>query len=166
MSRGLVDKVVRLCESRGFSVESRIESSLGTTHAYQFGPLGTELRRNLRNAWWHDVVRSKGNVYGFESISDLITHVPETFIRRNSESAASLTEEGKKKEHVSDPLNSKYSITVEFFQDREKTSILTQLLRKIPGIEVPFGIAWNRKYFNKPENDHYILRYFIISVNN
>lgn len=135
MSRSLVDKVVRLCESRGFSVESRIEgSSLGTAYTYHFGPLGTELRRNLRNSWWHDVVRSKGNVYGFETANELITDASDQTPITNSEGAASLS---------------------------ENTNTLTQLFRVIPGINVPFGAAWNRKYFMKPENDNYILRYLI-----
>ena len=133
MSR-LVDKVIRLCESRGFSVESRVESSLGTTCTYQFGPLGTELRRNLRHAWWFDVVRSKGNVYGFETTNELLTQTPYQ-TPTTSERTARLSE--------------KYS------------DILTQLFRVVPGIKLPFGTAWNRKYFRKPESDNYILRYLI-----
>ena len=128
MSRSVVDKVIRLCESRGFSLESRFESSLGTTCSYQFGPRGTELRRNLVHAWWYDVVISKGNVYGFEVINERITQAPDQTSRTNfSESATTLT----------------------------------QLFRVIPGVKLPFGAAWNRKYFRKPENDNYILRYLI-----
>ncbi|KAL9988566.1 hypothetical protein ACROYT_G003024 [Oculina patagonica] len=131
MSRSLVDKVIRLCESRGFSVESRIGGALGTTYTYHFGPLGTELRRNLRNAWWNDVVRSKGNIYGFETTNELITQAAGQTPTTNSERAAPLI---------------------------ENTNTLTQLFRVIPGIAVPFGAAWNRKYYTKPENDNYILR--------
>lgn len=136
MSRSLVDKVIRLCESRGFSVESRIEGALGTTYTYHFGPLGTELRRNLRNAWWNDVVRSKGNIYGFETANELITQAAGQTLTTNSERAAPLI---------------------------ENTNTVTQLFRVIPGIVVPFGAAWNRKYFTKPENDNYVLRYLISS---
>ncbi|XP_020610412.1 uncharacterized protein LOC110048987 isoform X2 [Orbicella faveolata] len=130
MSRNLVDKVIRLCETRGFSVESRVESSLGTTCTYQFGPLGTELRRNLRHAWWFDVVRSKGNVYGFETTSELIIQAPYETSTTSERTAARLS---------------------------ENASTLTQFFRVIPGINLPFGAAWNRKYFRKPESDNYIL---------
>lgn len=133
MSRSLVDKVIRLCESRGFSVESRFESSLGTACSYQFGPLGTELRRNLAHAWWYDVVISKGNVYGFEATNQLITQAPDP-TSRTSEITAHLT---------------------------ENAAALTHLFRVIPGMKLPFGAAWNKKYFRKPENDNYILRYLI-----
>lgn len=137
MSRSVVEKVIKLCESRGFSVESRIEGSFGTAYTYHFGPLGTELRRNLRNTWWNDVVRSKGNIYGFETANELITHATgRTATTTNSERATPLS---------------------------EKTNNATQLFRFIPGITVPFGVAWNRKYFRKPENDKYILRYLISS---
>jgi len=133
MSRSLVDKVIRLCETRGFSVESRIESSVGTTHTYQFGPLGTELRRNLRHSWWFDVVRSKGNVYGFETTNELVTQAPDQTTRTNERTAYL----------------------------RESAKTLTQLFRVIRGIHLPFGVAWNRKYFRKPESDNYILRYLM-----
>jgi len=131
MSRSLVDKVIRLCETRGFSSESRIESSVGKTHTYQFGPLGTELRRNLRHSWWFDVVRSKANVYGFETTNELVTHQAPDQTTRTNERTAYLRESAK------------------------------TLFRVIPGIHLPFGVAWNRKYFRKPESDNYILRYLM-----
>lgn len=131
MSRSLVDKVIRLCETRGFSMESRIESSVGKTHTYLFGPLGTELRRNLRHSWWFDVVRSKGNVYGFET--ELVDEAPDQTTRTNERTA--------------------------YLSESAKT--LTQLFRVIPGINLPFGVAWNRKYFRNPESDNYILRYLM-----
>ena len=133
MCRNLVDKVISLCETRGFSAESLIESSLGTTCSYQFGPLGTELRRKLRHAWWFDVVRSKGNIYGFERTNELIAQAPDQTTRTSERTA-----------HLS-----------------ENAYTLTQLFRVIPGINLPFGAAWNRKYFRKPESDNYILRYLI-----
>lgn len=149
MSRSLVEKVIRLCESRGFSVESRIESAPTSHYRYQFGPLGTELRRNLRNAWWYDVVRSKGNVYGFESACELgtgglgdKTHVT------NKEESTATTEGEKPRGDDFDPLNNNF------------LQYMTHLLGIIPGIEVPFGTAWNRKYFESPNNDHYIFRSF------
>ena len=133
MSRSLVDKVIRLCETRGFSVESRIESSVGKTHTYQFGPLGTELRRNLRHSWWFDVVRLKGNVYGFETTNELVTQAPDQTTTTNERTA--------------------------YLSESAKT--LTQLFRVIPGINLPFGVAWNRNYSRKPESDNYILRYLM-----
>lgn len=143
----ILDKVIRLCESRGFSVESRIENSPTAYYRYQFGPLGTELRRNLRNAWWHDVVRSKGKVYGFESASELVTHVSEDkTLGTNKEESTAATEEETPRRDDFDPLS---NIFLQY---------MTHLLGIFPGIEVPFGTAWSRKYFERPDNDHYIFR--------
>ena len=136
MSRSLVDKVIRLCESRGFSLESRIQGALGATYTYHFGPLGTELRRNLRNAWWNDIVRSKGNIYGFETANELITQA----------TGQTPTSSIERVEPLSESINN-----------------ITQLFRVIPGIAVPFGAAWNRKYSRKPKNDNYMLRYLTSS---
>lgn len=67
----LVEKIIRLCESCGFLVELCIESVFISYYRYQFGLFGMELRCNLRNVWWYDVVRLKGNVYGFELVCEL-----------------------------------------------------------------------------------------------
>lgn len=160
MSRSLFDKVIRLCESRGFAIESCFEGSLGTAYTYQFGPLGTELRRNLRSAWWHDVVRSKANVYGFEGNGG-ITHAS----NKLSTSSPALSDIGNEKDQgniISEPdSDNKFSVSEECSWNSEDTSNLTQLVGFIPGIKVPFGTARNRRYLCKPENHKYILRYVI-----
>ncbi len=55
--RELVDKVVSLCKRRGFIFQSsEIYGGLGGF--WDYGPLGVELKRNLKDAWWHDMVTS------------------------------------------------------------------------------------------------------------
>ena len=158
MSRSLLDKVVRLCETRGFSIESCVEGSLGTAYTYHFGPLGTELRRNLRNAWWYDVVRSKANVYGFETNGGMIHAL-------NSQHSAFPVLSGKGngsgQENISE-ISDESSILGERSWTSEDTNIAF-LVKFNTGIKIPFGAAMNRKYFWKPENDKYIFRYVIFS---
>ena len=156
MSRGLFENVIKLCESRGFSIESCIEGSLGKTYTYHFGPLGTELRRNLKNAWWFDVVLSKANVYGFETST---TPAPKS--QSVSSPALSDSENGKDQGSViREPgLSNKCSFPEKHSWTYEDTNNLTQLVRFVPGINVPFGVARNIKYLWKPDNDKYILRY-------
>jgi len=57
MAKGkeLVDKVVSLSKRRGFMFQSsEIYGGLGGF--WDYGPLGVELKRNLKNAWWEDMV--------------------------------------------------------------------------------------------------------------
>lgn len=154
MSRSLLEKVIRLCETRGFSMESCVEGSVGTTYTYQFGPLGTELRRNLRNSWWCDVVQSKANIYGFETTGEII----HTLNGQNGSSARSYVGNEHDKGNVISDLGKSEKPTNPIKWTSENANILTSLVRFIPGIQKPFGIARNRKYFGKPESDKYIFR--------
>ena len=159
MSRSLLDKVIRLCESRGFSIESSVEAMLGTAgggHIYEFGPLGTELIRNLRNAWWHHVVLSKSNVYGFEANWGKLSHL-------SSLSALQLNNGKDHVNKISEPTSKttsdRCSISEEGTWTSEDINKLIQLVSFVPGIKEPFGFASNKKYINwKPRSENYLLR--------
>ncbi len=52
----LMDKIVALCKRRGFIFQSS-EIYGGIGGFWDYGPLGTELKRNIREAWWHDMIQ-------------------------------------------------------------------------------------------------------------
>jgi len=52
---GLMDKIVSLCKRRGFIFQDS-EIYGGQNGFWDYGPLGTELKRNVRNAWWEDMI--------------------------------------------------------------------------------------------------------------
>ncbi|MFO1096147.1 MAG: glycine--tRNA ligase [Planctomycetaceae bacterium] len=52
-----MDKIVALCKRRGFIFQSS-EIYGGLNGFWDYGPLGVELKRNVRNAWWQDMVGS------------------------------------------------------------------------------------------------------------
>ncbi|HMB72990.1 MAG TPA: glycine--tRNA ligase [Gammaproteobacteria bacterium] len=51
-----MDKLVSLCKRRGFIFPSS-EIYGGLNGCWDYGPLGVELKRNVKQAWWDDVVR-------------------------------------------------------------------------------------------------------------
>ncbi len=51
-----MDKLVSLCKRRGFIFQSS-EIYGGLNGFWDYGPLGVELKRNIKDAWWHDMVR-------------------------------------------------------------------------------------------------------------
>jgi glycyl-tRNA synthetase len=51
-----MDKLVALCRRRGFVFQSS-EIYGGINGFWDYGPLGVELKKNLKDAWWHDIVR-------------------------------------------------------------------------------------------------------------
>ncbi|MDP2873704.1 MAG: glycine--tRNA ligase [bacterium] len=61
----LMDKVVSLCKRRGF-VYPNSEIYGGLANAYDYGPLGTELLRNIRNLWWETFVHRREDMYGLD----------------------------------------------------------------------------------------------------
>src|SRR5438093_1323242 len=52
-----MDKLVSLCKRRGFIFQSS-EIYGGINGFWDYGPLGVELKKNIKAAWWHDMVRN------------------------------------------------------------------------------------------------------------
>src|SRR5213079_156315 len=50
-----MDKLVSLCKRRGFLFQSS-EIYGGLNGFWDYGPLGVELKRNVKEAWWRDMV--------------------------------------------------------------------------------------------------------------
>src|SRR6202041_236276 len=51
-----MEKIVSLCKRRGFIFQSS-EIYGGLNGFWDYGPLGVELKRNVKEAWWNDMVR-------------------------------------------------------------------------------------------------------------
>src|SRR6187455_2918361 len=62
----LMEKIVSLCKRRGFIFQSS-EIYGGINGFWDYGPLGAELRKNIRDCWWNDMVRQRDDVVGLES---------------------------------------------------------------------------------------------------
>ena len=60
-----LDDIVSLCKRRGFIYQSS-EIYGGLAACYDYGPLGSELKRNVRNAWWKAVVQMRDDVVGLD----------------------------------------------------------------------------------------------------
>jgi glycyl-tRNA synthetase len=61
-----VDTVVSLCKRRGF-VYSSGEIYGGTRSAWDYGPLGVELKDNIKRQWWKAMVQQRDDVVGLDS---------------------------------------------------------------------------------------------------
>ena len=62
----LMQKLVSLCKRRGFVFQSS-EIYGGLKSAYDYGPMGIELKRNLMNEWWTAMVTKREDIVGLES---------------------------------------------------------------------------------------------------
>jgi len=61
-----LDHVVSLCKRRGFVYPSG-EIYGGTRSAWDYGPLGVELKENLKRQWWRTMVTQRDDVVGLDS---------------------------------------------------------------------------------------------------
>ena len=65
-SDNLMETLVSLCKRRGIIYASS-EIYGGINGFFDYGPLGAELKRNIRNAWWQDMVHRRDDIVGLES---------------------------------------------------------------------------------------------------
>ncbi|MBL9218006.1 MAG: glycine--tRNA ligase [Opitutaceae bacterium] len=65
-SANLMEAVVSLAKRRGFIYPSS-EIYGGLNGFFDYGPLGSELKKNIRDCWWNDLVRRRDDVVGLES---------------------------------------------------------------------------------------------------
>jgi len=62
----LMQKVISLCKRRGFVFQSS-EIYGGLKSAYDYGPLGVELKRNIAAEWWSATVHQREDVVGIDA---------------------------------------------------------------------------------------------------
>jgi len=65
-SNNLMEKLVSLCKRRGFIFQSS-EIYGGLNGCWDYGPLGVELKRNIKDAWWGAAVRRRDDMVGLDS---------------------------------------------------------------------------------------------------
>src|SRR5438270_2605872 len=66
-----MEKIVSLCKRRGFIFQSS-EIYGGLNGVWDYGPLGVELKCNLKNYWWRVMVHERDDVVGMDGA--ILTH--------------------------------------------------------------------------------------------
>jgi glycyl-tRNA synthetase len=61
-----MDKIVSLCKRRGFIFPSS-EIYGGLASCWDYGPMGVELKRNVKDAWWKMIVHERADVVGLDT---------------------------------------------------------------------------------------------------
>ncbi len=62
----VLEKLVSLCKRRGFIFQSS-EIYGGTGSVWDYGPLGVELKKNIKDRWWNAMVRSRDDIEGLDA---------------------------------------------------------------------------------------------------
>jgi glycyl-tRNA synthetase len=61
-----MDKIVAFCKRRGFVYQSS-EIYGGIRSSYDYGPLGVEMKRNIKEEWWRHMVHMREDMVGLDS---------------------------------------------------------------------------------------------------
>lgn len=72
---GKMEKIFSLCKRRGF-VYPASEIYGGFANAFDFGPLGTQMKKNIKDIWWNKFVIGEENILGLDSA---IIQIPKTW---------------------------------------------------------------------------------------
>ena len=62
----LMEKIISLCKRRGF-IYPASEIYGGFANAYDFGPLGSQLKKNIKDEWWRRFVIKRDDIVGLDS---------------------------------------------------------------------------------------------------
>ncbi|PIE80884.1 MAG: glycine--tRNA ligase [Chloroflexi bacterium] len=76
MSEATLETITALAKRRGF-VYPTSEIYGGLASSYDYGPLGTELLRNIRDLWWREMISKRPDMVGLDS--QILLH-PETWV--------------------------------------------------------------------------------------
>jgi glycyl-tRNA synthetase len=60
-----LDSVISLAKRRGFVFQAG-EIYGGSRSAWDYGPLGVELKENIKKQWWRTVVQSREDIVGLD----------------------------------------------------------------------------------------------------
>ncbi|WP_201517069.1 glycine--tRNA ligase [Gulosibacter hominis] len=74
MAASKLDQIIALAKRRGFVYQSG-EIYGGSRSAWDYGPLGVELKENIKQQWWRTFVRGRGDMVGLDSSIILPTAV-------------------------------------------------------------------------------------------
>ena len=66
MPASSIDQIVNLAKRRGYVFQAS-EIYGGLNSCWDYGPLGAELKRNVKDAWWHSMVHTRRDVVGLDS---------------------------------------------------------------------------------------------------
>ena len=61
-----MEEIVNLCKRKGFVFQSS-EIYSPMSGFFDYGPLGTELKNNIKKLWWRDIVQKREDIVGLDS---------------------------------------------------------------------------------------------------
>src|SRR3989475_9449585 len=113
----LMDKLVSLAKRRGFVFQSsEIYGGLGSV--WDYGPLGVELKKNIKERWWRSMVHEREDIEGLDAA--ILMH-PKVWEASGHISGFS---DPRSEEHTSE-LQSQSNLVCRLLLEKKKTRLLS-----------------------------------------
>jgi glycyl-tRNA synthetase len=122
-----LDKIVSLAKARGFIFQSS-EIYGGLSAVYDYGPLGVELKRNIRNAWWKEMTRRHDNVVGIDAAIFMHPKVWEASGHVGGFNDPMIDDKQSKKRYRADMLIEQYIMKLDKDGKEDKAKEIQELL--------------------------------------
>lgn len=122
-----LDKIVSLAKSRGFIFQSS-EIYGGLSAVYDYGPLGVELKRNIRDEWWKEMTRRHDNIVGIDASIFMHPKVWEASGHVGGFNDPMIDDKQSKKRYRADMIIEQYILKLEKDGKADKAKELQELL--------------------------------------
>lgn len=122
-----LDKIVSLSKARGFIFQSS-EIYGGLSAVYDYGPLGVELKRNIRNAWWKEMTQRHNNIVGVDAAIFMHPKVWEASGHVAGFNDPMIDDKQSKKRYRADMIIEQYILKLEKDGKTDKAAELQELL--------------------------------------
>lgn len=122
-----LDKIVSLAKARGFIFQSS-EIYGGLSAVYDYGPLGVELKRNIRNAWWKEMTQRHDNIVGVDAAIFMHPKVWEASGHVGGFNDPMIDDKQSKKRYRADMLIEQYIMKLEKDGKEDEAKEIQQLL--------------------------------------
>ncbi|MCG8373073.1 MAG: glycine--tRNA ligase [Balneolales bacterium] len=122
-----LDKIVSLSKARGFIFQSS-EIYGGLSAVYDYGPLGVELKRNIRNAWWKEMTQRHDNIVGVDAAIFMHPKVWEASGHVAGFNDPMIDDKQSKKRYRADMIIEQYILKLEKDGKTDKAAELQELL--------------------------------------
>ncbi|MFY0683377.1 MAG: glycine--tRNA ligase [Balneola sp.] len=122
-----LDKIVSLAKSRGFIFQSS-EIYGGLSAVYDYGPLGVELKNNIRSTWWKSMTQQHSNIVGVDAAIFMHPKVWEASGHVGGFNDPMIDDKQSKKRYRADMLIEQYIMKLEKDGKEDKAKEIQDLL--------------------------------------
>src|SRR5213076_3304624 len=129
----LMEKIVSLCKRRGFIFQSS-EIYGGINGFWDYGPLGAELKRNVKELWWRSMTQLRDDVVGLDASIIMHPKIWEASGHTSTFSDPMVDCLLTKKRFRADQIEPQSGVVFQFYEAVEAAAVISNANESISGL--------------------------------